>query len=377
MTPPARVQSAIELLDLIIAAARDNGAAADAIIAGWFRDHRFAGSKDKAAIRALVYRAIRAFGERPETARAAIVALADADPELASLFDGTRHAPAPIVAGEPRAQTGAIPPWLAPLIPASEHEALLARAPLDLRVNRLRSDVASVAALLPGAQAIAGLPDALRLGEPIPLAGRPELQGLVEVQDAGSQMIATACETQPGQTVVDLCAGAGGKTLALAAAMDNRGRLVAADTDRGRLRQLEPRARRAGASIVELRLLDPGREPDALLDLQSAADCVLVDAPCSGSGTWRRNPELRWRLTPARLDLVVALQARLITLGAEMVRPGGMLVYAVCSLIEREGEAQAADLAARSGWSLELSRMMTPSRDETDGFYFARFRRPC
>ena len=187
---------------------------------------------------------------------------------------------------------------------------------------------------------------------------------------------------------VDLCAGAGGKTLALAAEMADRGRLTACDTDRGRLSRMPPRLARAGVSIAEPRLLDPGREREQLADLAAAADLVLVDAPCSGTGTWRRNPETRWRLTPERLDRLVALQARLLDLAAGLVRPGGALVYAVCSLLPGEGSEQAEAFGRRSGLIADAmpmhwgrasgpGRILSPAHDGTDGFFVARWRAPC
>ncbi|MFM9977633.1 MAG: RsmB/NOP family class I SAM-dependent RNA methyltransferase [Sphingomonadaceae bacterium] len=378
MTPAARVQAAIDILNLVTAAARDNGPAADTIIADWFRTRRFAGSGDRRAVREHVYAAIRAYGDVPTSGRAAMVGLARRDPALAAWFDGTAYGPPCIGESETGDVLSLLPDWLARLVPETEHEALLGRAPFDLRVNALRSDRAAVMALLPGAEAIADTAYGLRLPDNVPLANRPELAGLVEVQDAGSQMVAAACRAAPGMTIVDLCAGAGGKTLALAADMANAGRLVACDTDRGRLSRIEPRAAVAGAAIIATRLLDPNRERVALADLAGSADCVLVDAPCSGSGTWRRNPELRWRLTQGRLKAVIELQSHVLDLGATLVKPGGALVYAVCSLIAAEGEGQvAAFLARHQGRSLELSRLLTPSRDGCDGFYFARLRNAC
>jgi 16S rRNA (cytosine967-C5)-methyltransferase len=380
MQPAARVQSAIELLDLVIAAARDNGAAADVIIAQWFRDRRYAGSKDRRAVRELVYRAIRSFGTPPVSGRAAILGLNDLD----ALFDGSPHGPGVAVPNEPREQPSLIPAWLESLIPEVEHKALLERAPLDVRVNTLKSQRDDVMALLDGAMPIVGTVAGLRLPENTPLGAMPALNGLVEVQDAGSQLIALGCQVRPGQTLVDLCAGAGGKTLALAAEMQAQGKLIACDTDRGRLSRLLPRAQMAGAHNIEIRLLNPKRENDALSDLHQAADLVLVDAPCSGTGTWRRNPELRWRLNPQRLDQVVALQKHVLDIGATLVRSGGALVYAVCSLLDQEGRDQIdaflvrnaswviADLQIEPGRPHGGGRMLTPEHDNTDGFFMAR-----
>jgi 16S rRNA (cytosine967-C5)-methyltransferase len=252
-----------------------------------------------------------------------------------------------------------------------------------LRVNTLKvlphqagEDLRTpVAALLPPTEPTPRSPLGLRALEPFNVEAHPAfLNGLVEVQDEGSQLACLACEAAPGETVIDLCAGAGGKTLALAAAMANRGRLIASDADRARLSRLAPRAERAGASIVEPRLLDPGREPEALDDLRAAADLVLIDAPCSGTGTWRRNPEARWRLTQKRLDRLTALQSRLIDVAAALVRPGGRLTYVVCSLLPEEGPAQVdAFLARTPGWARASGDLtLTPLSHGTDGFFIAR-----
>jgi 16S rRNA (cytosine967-C5)-methyltransferase len=186
--------------------------------------------------------------------------------------------------------------------------------------------------------------------------------------------------------VLDLCAGAGGKSLALAAAAPEA-LILATDTNRTRLSKLLPRAQRAGARI-ETRLLNPPNEVAELNDWRAQADLVLVDAPCSGSGTWRRNPEGRWRLTPERLDRVIALQQRLLGIASELVRPRGRLVYAVCSLLSREGAGQIeAFLMRYSSWIVQetpiaagrsdgAGRLLTPAHDHTDGFFVARLGRP-
>ena len=283
MTPQARVQAAIEVLDAVIAAARGQGASADRIIADFFRARRYMGSGDRRAVRELAYGAIRACGEIPASGRAAMLRLTQGDADLAALFDGSRHAPSPIAPGEPVAEAGIAPRWLEQRliesgIAGQDAAALLDRAPLDVRINALRS-----------------APDLPLAGEPLPVPGglrfpfgTPVEQwdayksGAIEVQDAGSQLTCTVVAAQPGDTVIDLCAGAGGKTLALAAAMSGSGRLIACDVDRARLARLAPRAERAGAGNIEERLLGPGHEDEALADLVGKADAVLVDAPCSG-----------------------------------------------------------------------------------------------
>jgi 16S rRNA (cytosine967-C5)-methyltransferase len=395
MTPSARVQAAIELLDEIVASARQGGAAADTLIQRYFQARRYAGSKDRRAVREHVYRAIRAHGEPPASGRAAMLALAAADPELAAAFDGSPHGPAPVAPGEIEAgEAGTIvPAWLEPrldpLVGRDEWPALLERAPLDLRVNRLRRDREAALAALPAAVP----PDLSPIGLQLPEGSRVEAEaawqsGLVEVQDEGSQLLALACAAAPGQRVVDLCAGAGGKTLALGAEMANSGRLVACDIDRTRLGRMQPRLARAGLTIVEPLLLDPRREWEKLSGLAAGADVVLVDAPCSGTGTWRRNPELRWRLTPGRLERLARTQAELLDLAARLVRPGGLLVYAVCSLLAEEGRAQADSFTRRSafipderfmaaGRSAGTGRLLSPAHDRTDGFFVARWRGSC
>ena len=393
MTPQARLQAAIELVDEVVTAAREGGAAADTLIARYFKTRRYAGSKDRRAVRELVFRAIRRAGEPPASGRAALYGLACDAAELLPLFDGSPHGPAPPTEGEAGAESGIAPAWLLerfdPVITAHELPALLDRAPLDLRVNRLKGGREQAAALLPEAAPTPLSPLGLRLPEGFRVEESDAWRGgLVEIQDEGSQLICLGCEAKPGMTVVDLCAGAGGKTLALAAEMAGEGRILACDTDRGRLSRMAPRLERAGAAIVEARLLDPGREAEALADLAGKADLVLVDAPCSGSGTWRRNPETRWRVTPERLERLAALQARLLDLGAALVRPGGSLVYAVCSLLAEEGREQAAALGVRSSLvpetlPIEAGReagsglLLSPGRDGTDGFFVARWRSPC
>ncbi|MCJ2182627.1 RsmB/NOP family class I SAM-dependent RNA methyltransferase [Novosphingobium sp. 1949] len=389
MTPSARVQAAIEILDLVIAAARANGAPADRIVSDWFRARRFAGSKDRRAVRELVYRAVRSCGEVPVSGRAAMLRVACDDVELRALFDGTRHSPAVIAQGEPVADGGAAPDWLMQRLAksgvgADQALSLLGRAPLDIRLNTLKG---SEADLPEGGEKVAA-----RNGWRYPPDTRIEAtaayeSGAIEVQDAGSQLTCEVVAAQPGETVIDLCAGAGGKTLALAAAMDNRGRLVACDTDRARLSRLAPRAERAGALPIETVLLDPGREIEALGAFRAAADAVLIDAPCSGTGTWRRNPEARWRLTDKQVLRYAATQARLLDIAVDLVAPGGRLVFVTCSLLDAEGASQAeAFLARHPEWRAEavdlpagtprgLGRRLSPFDDGTDGFFVARFQR--
>ena len=392
MTPAARVQASIEILDGIIDAARTKGPPADRLIAQWFKEHRYAGSKDKRAIRELVYDAIRACGPIPSSGRAAMLGLAEEQENLRDLFTGEGYGPAAIGEDESVAAGGIAPEWLENRLISSgvgeeEAQSLLSRAPLDVRINRLK---------LP--QGTGEFPEA---GEPLALAGALRFpngtkvadweayaDGLIEVQDLGSQIACSAVGAAPGGTVIDLCAGAGGKTIALAAAMANEGTLIAADTDKRRLSQLEPRAERAGAQIAHTILLDPGSEAEALAEWQGKADHVLVDAPCSGTGTWRRNPEARWRLNPSELNRLTALQSRLLGLAAPLVKPGGHLTYVTCSLLDEEGKNQVARFIAENpGWTADMPELplgtphgdgvrLTPSNDGTDGFFIARLGKP-
>lgn len=390
MTPAARVQAAIEILDLAIAAARSDGAPADRVVSDWFKTRRFAGSKDRRAVRDLVYMAIRACGEVPASGRAAMLRLATDDSALLPLFDGSTHGPAPFEPGEAAAKGGLAPEWLEQKLAASgiageEAIALLSRAPLDVRINALKAG----GAVLPDGGADIGIAGALRYPHGTRIEESEAFgSGAIEVQDAGSQLACMAVGAREGDTVIDLCAGAGGKSLALAAQVGLSGKVVACDTDRTRLSRLGPRAMRSGAdSIIETILLDPGRETEALAQWQGAADAVLVDAPCSGTGTWRRNPDARWRLNGKWLAQVTAVQARLLDVASTLVRPGGALVYVTCSLLDEEGADQIDGFLTRNeGWRIDSPDLakgtprgqglrLSPFRDGTDGFFIARLLR--
>lgn len=391
MTPAARLQAAIEVLDEVIASAREDGPPADAIVTRYFKTRRYAGSKDRRAVRELVFRAIRRSAERPESGRVAILGLTKDEPVLSELF-GELRGPKALEENEAAADAGFVPEWLAPelssLVVRDEWPQLLERAPLDLRVN-----IAKISRDDLLRQFADGLPTpisplGIRLPSDSRIDGHAAFEaGLIEVQDEGSQLIALACEPAAGERIIDLCAGAGGKSLALAAAAP-QATILATDSNRARLSKLSPRADRAGA-VIDTQLLSPPNELSELDDWHSNTDLVLVDAPCSGSGTWRRNPEGRWRLTSERLDRLTQAQERLLDIAADLVRPGGRLVYAVCSLLSREGAGQIDRFLQRhSSWISEQTPilagradgaglLLTPGHDHTDGFFVARLRRPC
>jgi 16S rRNA (cytosine967-C5)-methyltransferase len=393
VTPGARIAAAIEVIDAW--AAGPEGL--DRTLAAWGRAHRFAGAKDRRAIADLAYDAVRRLRSslwlagidapdplaRSAPGRPALIGslrLDGADP--GALFTGEAHAPGPLSAGErgarpiaeaPRGVRLDLPDWLLAerflgSVPDAAIERLRRRAPLHLRVNLLKADAETARAALDqdGVRAEPGRlsPTCLAVTEGARrVAGsRAFRDGLVEVQDAASQAVADLCAARPGERVLDLCAGGGGKALALAAAMGGHGELFAHDAAEARLAQLAPRAERAG---VRIRIVPPGEAPPERCDL------VLVDAPCSGSGAWARNPDAKWRLTPAALDALRETQGALLVRAAGLIRPGGRLVYATCSMMPAENaDTVDAFLAAHPCFREVVRRRWTPL-DGGDGFFAA------
>jgi 16S rRNA (cytosine967-C5)-methyltransferase len=290
--------------------------------------------------------------------------------EIAKLFAAGAYGPSPLTENESRAISeppagpaplhvlGEFPQWLEPELTRAfgdrllEHmRAMLTRAPVDLRVNTLRASRADMLVGLRSLDVVADLapfaPHGIRIPSGEGLGALQQTQffqtGAFEFQDESSQIAAVLCDAKPGSSVLDLAAGSGGKSLALAAAMQNTGEILAFDTDATRLKQLRPRARRAGATIIAA----TGNLGGPLWG-EEKFDCVLVDAPCSGSGAWRRNPGAKWWLTRERLDSLMALQNRLIDDGARHVKPGGRLVYATCSVLPCENADVIAHFLARN-----------------------------
>ncbi len=387
MTPAARVAAAIEVLDRI-----GTGVAAEQALTNWARGNRFAGSGDRAAIRDFVFDALRrrrssaALGGGAAGRALALGLLRGQGADPAEIFTGTGHAPPPLTAEESGA-FGAdlsegerldLPDWLLPELRRSlgadlEPVAMILRdrAPVGLRVNLARASHESACAAL-RADGIGSEPHPLAATARIVTANARRLKsaqayrdGLVELQDPASQAVVEALLPVPeGARILDYCAGGGGKALALAAAT---GRPVAAhDADPRRMRDIPDRAARAGAAI-------------ACLSAEAVAarapwDLVLADAPCSGSGAWRRQPEAKWTLTPERLAALNAIQDEILATTSRLVARGGRLAYATCSLLEAENGDRVAGFLDRGGWRLLAERRFSP-REGGDGFFVALLER--
>lgn len=422
-----RIAAAIDILTEIFARHRP---AAEAL-KDWGRAHRFAGSTDRHAIGTLVFDALRrrhSLSARMGDGRPRALVLAalrevwKLGPDKIAAACTEAHGPGALSEAEATALArvmegplpvhvaGDLPEWLAPSFvrvfgeaAAAEGAALAERAPIDLRVNTLKASREQVIEALAKFGAGSGplSPLAVRIAPPGPETRNANVEaepahgkGWFEVQDAASQVAALLSGARPGESVADICAGAGGKTLALAAMMQNRGRLVAHDADRHRLRPIFERLQRAGAEIVEVVAADEG----AKLAGHGGFDCVVIDAPCSGSGAWRRKPDAKWRLSAKQLEQRIGDQRAVLDRGAALVRPGGRLVYITCSLLAEENTDQVTAFLGRSrGWeivpyaeqwqsaiggvappSADGAReclLLSPARHGTDGFFVAVMRR--
>jgi 16S rRNA (cytosine967-C5)-methyltransferase len=425
MTPAARLSAAIELID-IIEAQRVPAAKA---LKDWGTSHRFAGSGDRAAIAGLVWdvlrrRASSAYVMEDDSARGRLLGMLKLERGLdvatiEALCDGSRFAPAPLTEAErsalasrtaegaPAPVAGDYPEWLDPYLAdvfgddrVAEAAAMASRAPLDLRVNTLKAGrekvLGSVAHLnaTPTPWSPIGLRIALGADARNPGIHAEEdfIKGAIEVQDEGSQLAALFAAAKPGEQVIDLCAGAGGKTLALAAQMQGKGRLIATDSDKRQLSPIYERLSRAGVHNADVRT--PKGDTDPLADIRGSADLVLIDAPCTGTGTWRRNPDAKWRMRPGALEIRLKDQTEVLERAAPLVKSGGRIAYITCSVLHSENGEQVRGFVARhpeftvqppeqtasvlwdkaddfaavalgspEGW------LMTPRRTGTDGFF--------
>jgi len=431
MTPAARLSAAIEVIADIEVKRQP---AVDAI-REWGLVHRFAGSSDRAAIAGLVYDTLRrkassAWLMGEASPRASMIGMLARERglgagEIEALCSGARFAPAPLTDAErgalsrplteaPAWVRGDYPEWLDPHFArvfaddrAAEGEALATRAPLDLRVNTLKAEreetIPKLAHL--GVEPTRWSPIGLRIRlsadarSPAVHAEPAFRKGMVEVQDEGSQLAALFSTAKPGEQIADLAAGAGGKTLALAAMTDNRGQIYATDIDKRQLAPIHERILRAGARNIQVRT--PRGEADILTDMDGRLDLALIDAPCTGTGAWRRNPDAKWRVRPGALAERVKHQAALLDRAASLVKAGGRIAYITCSVLAEENGDQVRDFLARNAAFAvapprdvaaaalgeraamfchaalvsEEGLLLTPRRTDTDGFYIAVLRR--
>ncbi len=433
MNPSARIQSTIELLDEILQSWNEQKRfPADKQIDRYFKARRFIGSKDRAAVGELVYWCLRNLSmlrfscphaEHMNEGRMLVLAALQMRGEqnvasLTQLCDGTQYAPHTITPQEraillrtpsdepPRHVRLNYPEWLEPELQKSlkgdfelAMQALNEQAPTDLRVNTLKTSrddlLQSLNAEGFDCTATPTSPVGIRLKKRAPIFTSASFKsGHFEVQDEGSQMVALLTDAKPGMKVIDFCAGAGGKTLAIAAQMNNKGRVLAWDISEKRLAQIKERLKRAGVDNVQTHVLES--ENDGFVKRHKAtADRVLVDAPCSGTGTWRRNPDLKWRFTQTDLDEVMALQASILQSASRLVTIGGRLIYATCSVLACENDAHIENflknnknfrvVCAKKIWNNVLTESgmiedanepvsylsVTPHQDGVDGFFAA------
>lgn len=419
MKPQARVKAVIDILEKL----EDSRIPMDSVVGDYMRYRRYIGSKDRANIAERIYEIVRHHArlgwwlegiKAQDTPRSRLIAYLllveriEAK-KLSDLFDGSQYAPDAITDDEAGLLTlcgndltsGDMPEAVAlecpPLYQASlqdylgqgfadEMAALLQPATLDLRVNTILADRKKVQTYLQ-ADGIETLETpfslwGLRCAQKAYLAKTKAFhKGWIEIQDEGSQLIAQLCAAQPGMQVLDYCAGAGGKTLALAAAMEKKGRIVAMDLDEKRLNKSRERFKKAGASdVIEVRPLTESRHRKWLRRQKESFDVVLLDVPCTGTGTWRRNPDMRWRVYGPALEVLIETQKEILEKVAGTVKPGGKLVYATCSLLPEENEQQIeAFLQTHAGFEVEPVPQelgqpfmrLTPHRHNTDGFFAA------
>src|ERR1700716_684979 len=431
MTPAARLSAAIELIQTIdtqrIPAAQ--------ALKEWGTAHRYAGSGDRAAISGLIWdvlrgRASSAWVMDDDAPRARVLGMLKLErgmnlDVIAALCDGGRFAPEPLTEREraalasrslkeaPAHIAGDYPEWLNGYLAqvfgddrVAEATAMASRAPLDLRVNTLKAKREKILPSLahletkPTPWSPIGLRIALGADARNPGIHAEEdfIKGAIEVQDEGSQLAALLSAAKPGEQVIDLCAGAGGKTLALAAMMQGKGRLIATDHDKRQLAPIYERLSRAGVHNADIRT--PKGERDTLADIRASADLVLIDAPCTGTGTWRRNPDAKWRMRPGALEVRLKDQVTVLDRAAALAKPGGRIAYITCSVLPQENGEQvrafttrhpefkvvppsqtvtvlwdeAEDFAAATLQSPE-GLLMTPRRTGTDGFFVSVLKR--
>src|SRR6202140_2431504 len=430
MTPAARLSAAIELIETI----DTQRVPAAKALKEWGTAHRYAGSGDPAALSGPVWDVLRrgassAWIMDDDTPRARVLGMLklerglDVD-AIAALCDGGRFAPEPLTEREraalgsrslknaPAHIAGDYPEWLDGYLAqvfgderVAEATAMASRAPLDLRVNTLKAKREKILHSLAhlGAKQTPWSPMGLRIElgadarNPGIHAEEDFIKGAVEVQDEGSQLATLFSAAKPGEQVIDLCAGAGGKTLAVAAMMQGKGRLIATDSDKRQLAPIHERLSRAGVHNADVRT--PKGDADTLADIRASADLVLIDAPCTGTGTWRRNPDAKWRMRPGALEVRLKDQVEVLDRAAPLVKPGGRIAYITCSVLPAENGEQIRNFVTRhpefavvppsqvatalwdkaeqfTAATLQSAEglLMTPLRTGTDGFFVSILR---
>lgn len=431
MTPAAKLSAAIELIEAI----DTQRVPAAKALKEWGTAHRYAGSGDRAGIAGLVWdvlrrRASSAWIMNSDTPRARVLGMLKAERKMdveaiAALCDGGRFSPEPLSDAEhaalssrtvddaPAHIAGDYPEWLDGHLTAvfgddrvAEATAMASRAPLDLRVNTLKAKREKVLGSVKhlGAVETPWSPMGLRIDlgadarNPGIHAEEDFIKGAIEVQDEGSQLAALLSGAKPGEQVIDLCAGAGGKTLALAAMMQGKGRLIATDSDKRQLAPIHERLSRAGVHNCDIRT--PKGPDDTLSDIHASADLVVIDAPCTGTGTWRRNPDAKWRMRPGALEVRIKDQIEVLERAVPLVKAGGRIAYITCSVLPQENNEQIRGFLARHPdfsvvpaeqvmsvlwdkaeafaaaiYQSPEGLLMTPRRTGTDGFFVSVLRR--
>lgn len=372
MIEPARIQAAIEILEQVSSSLSGDGPSADVLIRKYFRTRRYAGSKDRRSVTGMVYQVIRDWGFLCEAAAGDIRKMMLLTLGDAAHFTGQDHAPSLATDNEKKFLAGShekqphhllnYPLWLKDRLQQrftenfeAELESLNGRAQFELRVNLGKTTLAKVEDFLKS-EAVQ-YEKGKWVDTALILADNPRIDswdiyknGQVEIQDEAAQLAVEICDIKPGQQVMDLCAGAGGKTLAAAAHMENKGQIYAFDNNFNRLKDLKPRAKRADARILQSHHVDTagGKRQNILSEHMGRMDRVIVDVPCSGSGVWRRNPELKWRLDEDKLLQYSRIQKNLLAEAWGFVKPGGRMIYMTCSLFDDENEKQVSEFLANT-----------------------------
>ena len=406
MLPSAHIEAVIDLTDQVAVSLDKNGPAADILVRKYFRDRRYAGSKDRRRVTGLLYDIIRRWGYlvdiTEQDARRMVMAqltLVDDDPY--QYFTGEKHAPAALSDAEKKFLETVKPEseehhrlnyplWLEAALKdrfgekfVQEMSALNERAPLTLRIARSAEKILTF--LIDNH---IGYSRGIHANSAIILDQQQQIRdwpiyrkGLVEIQDEAAQLAVKYAQLEPGQQVMDLCAGAGGKALAAAGYMKNKGQIYAFDINESRLKELKVRAKRSKHHIFQSHVLTVKNRDSILGEFKGKMDRVILDVPCTGTGTWRRNPESRWRISPESVESYIRTQRGLMDEAWEMVKPGGRVAYMTCSILKGENELQIEQFIEGHGdaklipikkqgiEAMEGTLLLSPFSRGTDGFF--------